>query len=408
MSVVGMNCKVALGAVALVFLAFVLAGCVSAPECSADKPCPFKCSGLGGSPQNCVDGKCAVMESFSPCLKECGASCTNDSECAQDQTCDLGECKCTGETTEPTLGFYARECGGDIDPYTTKTGINGTRWLDDATLEVKAIAILNCAEKVQVGSYKLSGTTLTLYYEYKPCTVCTLCVCGQEMTYTLTNIPKKDYRIELEASEKTGGCETNEDCKTDCFSGLEVVPKCISGECELVDMENAKCSKKCGAACENDNDCSGGRSCDQRECICINEATQGVGLKTDKYEYRLGETVRVTVSNPTSATVCYFAYGGSNCNRTPFNVSWFFGDSWQTFTTLQPGVLCSGDTEPFHCIDVPAGGSKTVSWSQTFYKSYENEPFKQAPNGKYKISMEYRSGSGEWKTIESNEFNINY
>ncbi len=56
--------------------ASLLAGCVEGAECTDASDCGMHCIGKGGSPQNCLEGKCVVMEMYSQCLKECGAACS--------------------------------------------------------------------------------------------------------------------------------------------------------------------------------------------------------------------------------------------------------------------------------------------------------------------------------------------
>ena len=94
------------------------------------------------------------------------------------------------------LEFSVGEC--DWHPGGKEEGVRETTWLNDTTLEVKVYVIINCAEKVEGGSYELVNNTIILRYTCPECEECVDCVCGYELTYTFTYLEQKEYQFEIE------------------------------------------------------------------------------------------------------------------------------------------------------------------------------------------------------------------
>ena len=111
-------------------------------------------------------------------------------------------CGCVAQsgTAGPTsLEFSSGPCDHSVDPYDPATpGVKESAWLDGTTLEVKAYAVINCAETVEGGDYEISGDKIILKYTAPPCNeICMDCMCAHELTYKFTNLENKEYTFEL-------------------------------------------------------------------------------------------------------------------------------------------------------------------------------------------------------------------
>jgi hypothetical protein len=98
----------------------------------------------------------------------------------------------------PHLEFSAGPCDESIDPRQEDMGVKDTHWVDDTTLVVTVMVGLNCAVEIEDGNYHIVGEIIILKYTAPECDVCATCECAHELTYTFTNIEKKDYTFELE------------------------------------------------------------------------------------------------------------------------------------------------------------------------------------------------------------------
>lgn len=207
--------------------------------------------------------------------------------------------------------------------------------------------------------------------------------------------------------EETGNCVEDQDCFY-CNGNKSSGYSCINGECEYTD--SLHCDKECGAECE-EGSCPEGQYCDTTDCTChakFKPTTGGVSLETEKTDYGLWQTVRITLSNDLSENLCYYAPGGSQCNKHAFTVQWHFrNETWQNLTTFRKGITCSDIEEDEFCLNVPAGGEEELTWDQTFHYSRKDDPYYQAPKGTYRVTIRYKT-DGEWEEVVSNEFILNY
>ncbi|MGD2249074.1 MAG: hypothetical protein PVF58_11770 [Candidatus Methanofastidiosia archaeon] len=103
----------------------------------------------------------------------------------------------------PHLKFSAGPCDKSIDPRQEDMGVKDTHWVEETTLVVTVMVGLNCAEEIEGGDYYIIGDTITLKYTSPQCDVCATCECAHELTYTFTNIKKKEYTFKLERILKT-------------------------------------------------------------------------------------------------------------------------------------------------------------------------------------------------------------
>ena len=104
---------------------------------------------------------------------------------------------------QPNLEFTSKPCEytfqplGPLPSYTDQQ-LNESTWLGEKTLFVKAYVGINCAEKVDWGSYAVEGSNLILSYKVPACyptKPCAECSCAVELDYKITNLEKKDYNI---------------------------------------------------------------------------------------------------------------------------------------------------------------------------------------------------------------------
>lgn len=87
--------------------------------------------------------------------------------------------------------------GKDIQPI--NEGMQDYSWIDDNTFYAKAVVLINCAEKIKYGDYEVTENRLILKYKIKKpfSGAIAECMCAQELTYTIKEIEKKDYQLEL-------------------------------------------------------------------------------------------------------------------------------------------------------------------------------------------------------------------
>lgn len=166
---------------------------------------------------------------------------------------------CVGE--EPTLEFLAGECDTSVDAYNkSELGIQETTWLDDNTLFVRTYVSINCAEEIKnISDFEIKGDNLILEYTVirqkfeEGSYLVADCICAHELNFTIKNIEKKEYNIELNYSfEDIIKCQEefcpiplvvvpngyyeayceNDECKTRivCNSGFELVGEECQGQ----------------------------------------------------------------------------------------------------------------------------------------------------------------------------------
>ncbi len=111
----------------------------------------------------------------------------------EDQTEDQNQ-----ETEPVTMDFTVGECDQEIDPYEqSNLGVKETKW-ENGELHVKAIVSINCALEVIDAGYYLEGDALTLTYTTTSSDVLAMCYCAHEIDYVFSNLPEKEYVVELE------------------------------------------------------------------------------------------------------------------------------------------------------------------------------------------------------------------
>jgi hypothetical protein len=97
----------------------------------------------------------------------------------------------------PNLEFSAGPCDTSINPLETDMGVQEVVWSDDTTLVVTVLVGLNCAEEIEGGDFEILGNRIILVYTSPKCETCATCMCAHELTYTFTNLEKKEYQFEL-------------------------------------------------------------------------------------------------------------------------------------------------------------------------------------------------------------------
>jgi hypothetical protein len=100
----------------------------------------------------------------------------------------------TQSILKPEVDFSSSECQGPISNY--KEGVKSQNWLDDTTLQIQAYVIINCCNKIEKGNVEIRGNKIILGYFSVGEDLCN-CICGHNLTYTIRNIEKKDYAVNL-------------------------------------------------------------------------------------------------------------------------------------------------------------------------------------------------------------------
>ena len=94
------------------------------------------------------------------------------------------------------LEFSSSECDGSIEDY--DNDIKETKWINDNTLEITAYVIINCCNEIGKGSYEIVDNKIILKFEDIGKDECD-CICDSDLTYTFSDIDKKDYQFELQS-----------------------------------------------------------------------------------------------------------------------------------------------------------------------------------------------------------------
>lgn len=164
--------------------------------CLQDSDCQKPCLGIKREACRCIDNACICTGSVY-CSKSCDAECEVDEDCLNGRICDRESCTCY---SYPKLEFSFKDCDPNIDPYNQDNlGVKEINWLDQKTLLVKAFVSINCAEKIEDGSFDIEGNKIILKYRSPLCKeTCMYCICAHELTYKFINLDKRDYEFELE------------------------------------------------------------------------------------------------------------------------------------------------------------------------------------------------------------------
>ncbi len=101
------------------------------------------------------------------------------------------------KSDSPVLNFSSESCS--TPSYEDGRGIVAQRWINNDTLVIDAIVSTNCGEKLENGSYKISGNELNLYYDVKmiACGIVANCICKNFVKFSLSGIKKMEYKITL-------------------------------------------------------------------------------------------------------------------------------------------------------------------------------------------------------------------
>ena len=100
----------------------------------------------------------------------------------------------------PNLYFDYSTCDRDFDE--SVLGVRDSQWAEGHILVVKAVVLLNCAENILWGDYKLRGDTIELEYKSPECGIrkretCAECNCTHELIYRITGLEHRSYLFEL-------------------------------------------------------------------------------------------------------------------------------------------------------------------------------------------------------------------
>ncbi len=111
------------------------------------------------------------------------------------------------------------------------------KWVSQSNLGIKAEVEINCADEILDGDFEIKGNKIILKYTTTD-NPKVLCVCQNELNYTIKDLEKKEYEFEL----KEVKCIYDSDCdeKIDC-SGQEITLPPIYPICEY-----NKCECGCG------------------------------------------------------------------------------------------------------------------------------------------------------------------
>ncbi len=110
------------------------------------------------------------------------------------------------------FGCYGPEPAGELEMQFESSGCkknfnaNKTieqKWLDEATLQIKVFVSLNCADKIIEGDLDIKGNKMVLSLLESDNYPKLKCTCLQEAKYTIHNLQKRDYEIELYRKQKT-------------------------------------------------------------------------------------------------------------------------------------------------------------------------------------------------------------
>jgi hypothetical protein len=121
----------------------------------------------------------------------------SSSECDEDLTHAVIIGTFSEKNQEKAIKNIKDTTGKDIVPI--NEGIQEFTWLNEGSLNVKAVVLINCADKINSGSYLINENNLILQYKIKKpfFNIIAECICAHELSYTIKNIEKKDYKIEL-------------------------------------------------------------------------------------------------------------------------------------------------------------------------------------------------------------------
>ncbi len=96
-------------------------------------------------------------------------------------------------TIKPTVSLSIKYCVDSMDEFDPKIT---QKWINENTLEVKTQVMSYCGgATISTPSFSLNNDKLTLKYQEKIGEAITLCVCPHQLTYTINNLPKKEYKI---------------------------------------------------------------------------------------------------------------------------------------------------------------------------------------------------------------------
>lgn len=278
--------------------------------------------------------------------------------------CEFDPCPVVGN---PVVEFSSGECDQSIDPYNSEEhGIKETSWLDDTTLQVKAIVSINCAEAIESGDFEISEEKITLVYNSPKCgEMCALCMCAHELEYKFSNVERKEYSFELKRTEEQGCKKEGESIPViadppECCTGLELIPpkeemivgisgyctaECGNGTCDGIES-SYNCPEDCVGeidVCEKDREFSESVSsdpgCAGQDFICVD------GWETMAYyDNRLTDTVQSeeealggtdTPQDVQEATVATYSKSSCSCEKPV------------SYQILEEGVLAETDCETF-------------------------------------------------------------
>lgn len=96
-----------------------------------------------------------------------------------------------------SLRFSFSFCGDEL----ATESVLSTSWLNDDTLQIKAMATPNCGASWLFGDYELNGNNIQLTYSSVMPNILA-CTCGYPVEYIISPIKKDEYNIALRAGKK--------------------------------------------------------------------------------------------------------------------------------------------------------------------------------------------------------------
>ena len=99
--------------------------------------------------------------------------------------------------------FVGGSCDESIDPWDeSELGIKQINWTTANSVVISGNVSMNCAENALTGRYTVENNNLSLEYFIPKCKTCARCMCGSQLTFTIPNLPKTDYQIQMKRVER--------------------------------------------------------------------------------------------------------------------------------------------------------------------------------------------------------------
>lgn len=208
--------------------------------------------------------------------------------------------------------------------------------------------------------------------------------------------------------ERANYCNADEDCITVNFSCPFGCGSYVNRNIDTSSIEERinSYNELCGTCIEKCAILLGSPVCINNKCA-LRQSTPAVTITTDKTKYKRGETVKITIKNNSTKAIM-------PSNILGYGIERFEEGNWIDIPTTSchcPGVKC----ELAPVSDLQPGEVSEIKWHQGEGICGEEKPTRQAPAGKYRAVIKYKtiiyngeiSYSKNEEISYSNEFTIN-